>query len=247
MTDLTALCADLADEHAALDALVAGLGAAGWATPTPAAGWAVRDQIGHLAYYDGKARLAVTEPGRFSSEAECWSQGDLEREHLAQARDLAAGALLAWWREERTALLRGLSEGVLDAVVSDHRPQSTLQKDCEFQDAEPGALGLSLCFSALLSLVLDGHLPLARAVAALTTGPASVLGLPAPRLEAGKPASFVLVSPEQRWSVDAASLRSKSKNSPLLGRSLPGRIDLTLAHGSVAFDRFAEPAATRRS
>ena len=44
-----------------------------------------------------------------------------------------------------------------------------------------------------------------------------------------------------------ASLRSKSKNSPLLGRSLPGRIDLTLAHGSVAFDRFAEPAATRRS
>ncbi len=146
-----------------------------------------------------------------------------------------------------SALRKALAEGVLDAVVSDHRPQSTLQKDCEFQDAEPGAVGLSLCFSALLSLVLDGHVPLARAVAALTSGPAQVLGLPAPALKAGQPANFVLVAPEQRWSVDAASLHGKSKNSPLLGRSLPGRIDLTLAHGSVAFDRFAEPAAPRRS
>jgi len=57
----------------------------------------------------------------------------------------------------------------------------------------------------------------------------------------------VLVAPEQRWAVDAGSLRSKSRNSPLLGRSLPGRIELTLAQGRVAFDRFAEPAATRRS
>jgi dihydroorotase len=145
------------------------------------------------------------------------------------------------------ALRQALADGVLDAVVSDHRPQSTLQKDCEFQDAEFGAVALSVCFSALLSLVLDGHVPLARAVAALTSGPAAVLGLPAPTLKAGQPANFVLVAPEQRWSVDAASLHGKSKNSPLLGRSLPGRIDLTLAHGSVAFDRFAEPAAPRRS
>lgn len=153
---------------------------------------------------------------------------------LRHARDVAA-------------LREALASGVLDAVVSDHRPQSTLQKDCEFQDAEPGAVALSVCFSALLSLVLDGHVPLARAVAALTSGPAAVLGLPAPSLKAGQPANLVLVAPEQRWSVDAASLHGKSKNSPLLGRSLPGRIDLTLAHGSVAFDRFAEPAAPRRS
>jgi dihydroorotase len=148
---------------------------------------------------------------------------------------------------DRAALLQALAEGVVDAVVSDHRPQSTLQKDCEFQDAEPGAVALSLCFSALLSLVLEGQLPLARAVAALTSGPAGVLGLPAPTLKTGQHADFVLVAPEQHWSVDAASLHSKSKNSPLLGRSLPGRIDLTLANGCVAFDRFAEPAATRRS
>ena len=145
------------------------------------------------------------------------------------------------------ALREGLAEGVIDAVVSDHRPQSTLQKDCEFGEAEPGAVGLGVCFGLLLSLVLEGRLSLGRAVSALTVGPASVLGLPAPSLALGEPADLVLVAPEQRWLVDASSLRSKSRNSPLLGRSLPGRIELTLAQGRVAFDRFAEPAATRRS
>ena len=108
MTDLSALCADLAGEHAALDTLVADLDAEKWAFPTPATGWTVRDQIGHLAYYDSKARLAVTEPDRFAADVASHTQEQLEREHLAQGRRLAAYELLSWWREERTALLRGL-------------------------------------------------------------------------------------------------------------------------------------------
>ena len=135
------------------------------------------------------------------------------------------------------ALLRGLAEGVIDAVVSDHRPQSTLQKNCEFSEAEPGAVGLAVCFGLLLSLVQDERLELSRALAALTSGPARVLGLPAPRLGVGEPADFVLVAPDARWPVEAATLHGKSHNSPVLGRSLPGRIDLTLSQGQVAFDR----------
>jgi dihydroorotase len=145
------------------------------------------------------------------------------------------------------ALREGLEQGVVDAVVSDHRPQSNLQKDCEFNEAEPGAVGLSVCLGLLLSLVLEKKLSLARAISALTTGPASVLGFAPPSLKEGHTADLVLVAPEQRWAVEPASLRSKSRNSPLLGRSLPGRIELTLAQGRVAFDRFAEPALTRRS
>jgi dihydroorotase len=138
---------------------------------------------------------------------------------------------------DAAALCRGLAEGVVDAVVSDHRPQSSLQKDCEFSEAEPGAVGLAACFSGLLSLVQEDRLPLARVVSALTSGPAAILGLPAPRLKEGQKADLVLVAPNERWVVTPASLFGKSYNSPLLGRSLPGRIELTVAQGCVAFDR----------
>lgn len=157
---------------------------------------------------------------------------------LREARDVAA-------------LRAGLDAGVIDAVVSDHRPQSTLQKNCEFGAAEPGAVGLATCFGLLLSLVQEGRVGLARAIAALTSGPAAVLGLPRPRLAEGERADLVLVAPNARWTVEAASLHGKSYNSPVLGRSLPGRIDLTLARGQLAFDRahadFAPKAGTARS
>jgi dihydroorotase len=142
-------------------------------------------------------------------------------------------------RADVAALLAGVAEGVVDAVVSDHRPQSTLQKNCEFTEAEPGAVGLAVCFGLLLALVNEGRIDLQRALAVLTSGPARVLGLPAPRLAEGEPADFVLLAPEARWAVEAASLHGKSYNSPVLGRSLPGRIDLTLARGQVAYDRAA--------
>jgi uncharacterized protein (TIGR03084 family) len=105
MTDLAALCDDLAAEHAALDTLVSQLDEAAWGTPTPAIGWMVRDQLSHLAFYDGQARLAATEPDRFRSEAAQSTQGQLEQHHLALGRQLTGDALLAWWREERAAML----------------------------------------------------------------------------------------------------------------------------------------------
>ena len=146
--------------------------------------------------------------------------------------------------DDVAALLAGLESGAIDAVVSDHRPQSTLQKNCEFSEAEPGAVGLAVCFGLLLSLVQEGRVGLGRAVAALTSGPAAVLGLPRPGLAEGQRADFVLVAPNARWTVEAASLQGKSYNSPVLGRSLPGRVDLTLARGQVAFDR-AHPDSAR--
>ena len=74
-------------------------------------------------------------------------------------------------------------------------------------------------------------------MAALTTGPAAILGLPKPGLREGEAADCVLVAAEDTFLVEPSSLRSKSRNSPLLGRTLPARIDLTLARGAVAFDR----------
>jgi uncharacterized protein (TIGR03084 family) len=109
---LPGLLADLADESESLDALVAGLGPAGWATPTPAAGWTVAHQIAHLAWTDDQALLAVRAPDEFG--------GALRKAAAQNGDDAEAGAqagallpppeLLERWRRGRADLLREVEE-----------------------------------------------------------------------------------------------------------------------------------------
>ena len=106
--DLRDLCADLAAEHESLDAVAAGLDDAGWDTPTASARWAVRDQIGHLAYFDEAATQAIIDPEGFSTSLAAALSGDLAEFLEAtevRGRTLPHAELLGWWREERAALL----------------------------------------------------------------------------------------------------------------------------------------------
>jgi dihydroorotase len=95
------------------------------------------------------------------------------------------------------------------------------------------ALGL------LLAAVDAGEVSLGRALAALTVGPSRVLGFRPPRvprgLVEGVPADLFVFDRSEGWTVTAESLASKSKNSPLLGRALPGRVLLTVAGGRLAY------------
>jgi uncharacterized protein (TIGR03084 family) len=94
---------DLAAEHAALDAAVADIDDRAWDTPTPAAGWAVRDQIGHLAYFDRAAALAVTDPPAFVTIRDALV--DEVARASARVKELTPAALLAEWRSGRDQLL----------------------------------------------------------------------------------------------------------------------------------------------
>lgn len=142
-------------------------------------------------------------------------------------------------REEvdRRSLLEALADGSIDCIATDHAPHSPLEKDCEFAEASPGMIGLELVFPLLLGLVRDGTLSLARLVDALTRAPARVIGLPAPSLVEGRKAELCLVDPELSWVLDGARLRTKSRNTPFLGRTVTGAILLTLAGGRIAFER----------
>src|SRR5712692_9533634 len=68
--DMAKLCDDLLAETADLEALVVPLGASGWATPTPAEGWDVKDQVGHLAYFDDRAHESMTDADAFVARRE---------------------------------------------------------------------------------------------------------------------------------------------------------------------------------
>jgi dihydroorotase len=110
----------------------------------------------------------------------------------------------------------------------------------EFGQAANGISGIETAIGILLAAVDAGHLPLARAIGALTSGPAGLLraaGWPGSRgLLEGSPADLVVIDRSEPWRVDAASLRSKGKNSPLIGRELSGRVLLTVAGGHLAYE-----------
>ncbi|MBV9952519.1 MAG: TIGR03084 family protein, partial [Acidimicrobiia bacterium] len=104
--DIDALCDDLAAEGHELIALVADLDAAGWATPTPAAGWNVRDQVAHVARFDDAARLSIVDPAAFEASRPA-PGGPLGIVDAAAERDrsLDGPAALDWLRRARTELV----------------------------------------------------------------------------------------------------------------------------------------------
>lgn len=106
------VCADLAEEHRDLDHIVADLSAADWSLPTPAPGWDVRDQVGHLAYFDRQAFLAVSDPeafatGREAAEAIGWDA--FAETHLEIARSSDPAAVVEAWRRARTEMVTAFS------------------------------------------------------------------------------------------------------------------------------------------
>lgn len=132
-----------------------------------------------------------------------------------------------------------LRSGVADAVATDHAPHAVTDKAVEFGLAANGMSGIETALGILLAAVDAGELSLARAVAALTTGPAAILGdrlgRPAPGLVEGALADLVIVDRGASWVVSEGSLASRGRNTPLLGRALSGVVLVTIAGGRTAY------------
>jgi dihydroorotase len=138
--------------------------------------------------------------------------------------------------QDLEALRAGLADGTIDCIATDHAPHGVLDKDVEFAEAAPGMIGLELCVPLLLGLVRSGALPLSRLVSALTTSPAGVVGIEAPRLRESARADMVLVDPAASFTIEAARLKSKSKNTPFLGRIVQGRVLMTVCEGRSVYE-----------
>lgn len=143
-------------------------------------------------------------------------------------------------RSDAWACLAALLDGTADAVATDHAPHTRVDKAVEFGQAANGISGIETAIGILLAAVDAGRLPLGRAIAALTSGPAGLLqagGWAGSRgLVEGAPADLVVIDRTDAWRVEATTLRSKGKNNPLVGRELPGRVLLTVAGGRLAYE-----------
>jgi len=144
---------------------------------------------------------------------------------------------------DREAVIRGLADGTINTIATDHAPHTPYEKQGEFAAAPFGVIGLETALGVVLQhLVAPGHLTLVQAVAALTTAPRALLGLPDP-LTIGNAADLTAFDPDARWVVDPASFRSKGRNTPFAGHTLTGRVLGTWVGGRRVFDAAAAGAA----
>jgi dihydroorotase len=138
-------------------------------------------------------------------------------------------------QEDRQALIAGLRDGTIDCVATDHAPHAREEKEVPFEEAPMGTTGLETAFAALYTeLVLPGVLPLALVVEKLSSG-AALLDLPLPAVRPGAPADFCLVDLGAEWEVGEHGYESRSENSCFAGRTLRGRVVVTVAAGAVAY------------
>ena len=147
---------------------------------------------------------------------------------------------------DRAALVAGLRNGVIDAIATDHAPQTFMGKVDTYQTAEWGISGLETALGALLGLVHLGELELTTLVARLTTGPVAVLGdahRELATLREGSTADIVLIDPNEEWVVTAQEFASKGKHSPLEGMTLRGRAVMTLVGGRPVHSSLVEVTA----
>jgi dihydroorotase len=142
-------------------------------------------------------------------------------------------------REERdrVALLAALRDGTIEAIATDHAPHARHEKDAPFEAAPFGVTGLETAFAVLYAeLVEPGLLPLATLLERLSAGPARIFGLERPRVAVGAAANLVLLDTAGVTRVTEDGFRSRSVNSWLLGRTLRGRVAMTVAAGAVVHE-----------
>ncbi len=134
--------------------------------------------------------------------------------------------------EDVAALRAGLADGTIDCVATDHAPHALEDKETEWGAALPGMLGLQTALSVVIESML-GALDWRGIAERMSVAPARIGALAAHGrpIAVGEPANLVVVDPEARWTVSAAGLASKSRNTPFAGRTLPGRVVATILQG----------------
>ena len=133
--------------------------------------------------------------------------------------------------EDREALIVGVNDGTIDVVCSDHSPENIENKDVEFDQSAYGILGTQTLFPLLNTL---DSISLAEKIGAITTRPRGIYNLPIPELKVGELANLTLFDPDVDWSYSEDDIASKSKNTPLIGRNLKGKVLGVLNNGLLS-------------
>ena len=135
------------------------------------------------------------------------------------------------------AIKRGLKDGTIDCIATDHAPHHLDEKDLEFDAAMNGIIGLETSLPLSLKLVEEGLLTINQLIEKMSCNPSNILQLNRGTLKAGAVADITLVDPAAQWTVAADKLDSKSKNTPFLGWKMRGAASATILAGAIVKSR----------
>ena len=135
------------------------------------------------------------------------------------------------------ALIKGLGDGVIDAIATDHAPHTLADKNCGPELAAFGISGLETAFGCLMDLVHQGQISLVQLISKLTCEPASVIGRNGElgTLKAGAPANIALLDVGREWTVNSLDFASKGRNTPYDGHKFKGKVMATIANGNIVY------------
>lgn len=135
---------------------------------------------------------------------------------------------------DRMAIIKGLADGTIDLIATDHAPHSEEEKNRSITAAPSGIIGLETSLAlGITNLVRPGYLSLAKLLEKMTINPAVLYHLPAGRIQTGEYADLVLFNPDEKWI--PTSFASKSSNSPFIGKELYGKVKITICRGNIIY------------
>ncbi len=139
--------------------------------------------------------------------------------------------------KDRLSLVQGVNDGLIDVIVSDHKPEDEESKRLTFSRAATGASGIETLLSLSLELFHNKSVKLNKLLAAITSNPAKILGIDKGSLQKGNDADLCIVDINKPWVVKKNKLQSKSKNTPVENRKLQGQVLKTFIKGEIAYER----------
>jgi len=138
---------------------------------------------------------------------------------------------------DRLSLIKGINDGVIDVIVSDHKPEDEESKRLTFAQAATGASGVETLLPLALELSHNKSIKLDRLISSITSNPAKILGIDKGNLQIGSDADLCILDINKPWVVKQSELKSKSKNTPIENRKLQGQVLKTFVKGEIAFER----------
>ncbi|MCI9679916.1 MAG: dihydroorotase [Lachnospiraceae bacterium] len=136
---------------------------------------------------------------------------------------------------DRQAVIRGLQDGTIDIIATDHAPHSREEKECPFTQAPSGIIGLETALAlGITELVKPGHLTLMQLMEKMSCNPSLLYGFDYPGIVPGAPADLVIFDENECWKV--GKFASKAVNSPFRGQVLQGKVHYTICNGIIVYE-----------